>query len=92
MSIVGPRPHARLSRAGDRLFWEVDNAYWHRHVVKPGLTGLAQVRGHRGNTFDEEHFKLRLESDLEYVANWSLMGDVRIMLSTLSVLLHDNAF
>lgn len=92
MSIVGPRPHARLSRAGERLFWEVDNAYWHRHAVKPGITGLAQVRGHRGNTFQEEHLQLRLNSDLEYVANWSLMQDLLIILMTFRVLVHKNAF
>ena len=48
MSIVGPRPHALGSQAGKKLFWEVDVAYWHRHSLKPGLTGLAQVRGFRG--------------------------------------------
>jgi lipopolysaccharide/colanic/teichoic acid biosynthesis glycosyltransferase len=92
MSLVGPRPHAKLSRAGDRLFWEVDNAYWHRHSVKPGITGLAQVRGHRGNTFHENHLRDRLSADLEYVANWSLMGDVHILFRTFGVLTHSNAF
>ena len=92
MSIVGPRPHARLSRAGDRLFWEVDTAYWHRHTVKPGITGLAQVRGHRGNTFHEDHLRRRLSSDLEYVSNWSLLSDIKIIVMTFGVLKHDNAF
>lgn len=92
MSLVGPRPHAKLSRAGDRLFWEVDEAYWLRHSVKPGITGLAQVRGHRGNTFHEDHLKERLNSDLEYVAEWSLLGDVRILFRTFGVLVHSNAF
>ncbi len=92
MSIVGPRPHARLSRAGDLLFWEVDNAYWHRHTVKPGITGLAQIRGHRGNTFHEDHLRVRLDSDLEYVANWSLWKDLIIVLMTFKVLSHQNAF
>lgn len=92
MSLVGPRPHAKLSRAGDRLFWEVDDAYWHRHSVKPGITGLAQIRGHRGNTFHEDHLRDRLSADLEYVANWSLMGDVRILFRTFGVLTHSNAF
>ena len=50
MSIVGPRPHALGSRANSKLFWEVDGQYWHRHCLKPGLTGLAQVRGYRGAT------------------------------------------
>ncbi|MET0181219.1 MAG: sugar transferase, partial [Novosphingobium sp.] len=56
MSLVGPRPHALASQAGDKLFWEVDGRYWQRHSLKPGLTGLAQVRGLRGAT--------DLESDL----------------------------
>src|SRR3546814_17702093 len=72
MSLVGPRPHAELALAGERLYWEVDNAYWHRHVVKPGITGLAQIRGHRGNTFDEQQLRDRLNADLEYVSEWSL--------------------
>jgi polysaccharide biosynthesis protein PslA len=48
MSIVGPRPHALGSLAGDKLFWEVDQRNWHRHAAKPGITGLEQVRGFRG--------------------------------------------
>lgn len=92
MSIVGPRPHATGSRAGGRLFWEVDNSYWHRHVVKPGITGLAQIRGHRGNTFYEEDLQKRLDSDLLYVENWSFWEDVRIVLKTFSVISHNNAF
>lgn len=92
MSLVGPRPHAKLSKAGERLFWEVDSAYWQRHSVKPGITGLAQIRGHRGNTFHEEHLRARLGADLEYVGNWSLLGDVKIILRTFRVLAHDNAF
>lgn len=92
MSIVGPRPHATGSRAGGLLFWEVDNAYWLRHVVKPGITGLAQIRGHRGNTFHEEDLQKRLESDLLYVENWSFWEDVRIILKTFSVITHNNAF
>ena len=50
MSIVGPRPHALASLAGDKLFWEVDRRYWQRHALKPGMTGLAQIRGLRGAT------------------------------------------
>jgi polysaccharide biosynthesis protein PslA len=92
MSVVGPRPHARLSRAGDRLFWEVDTSYWHRHVVKPGITGLAQVRGQRGNTFHEDQLRSRLTSDLEYVAEWSLFTDIIIVLRTVGVVTHNNAF
>jgi len=92
MSIVGPRPHAEGSLAGGSLFWEVDTAYWNRHVVKPGLTGLAQVRGFRGNTFEHEHLSRRLEADLEYISDWSIIRDMQIVILTFSVLLHRNAF
>ncbi len=92
MSIVGPRPHPPKAMAGGSLFWEVDLDYWRRHVLKPGITGLAQVRGHRGNTFSEQHLRDRLESDLEYVENWSLLGDLGIFLRTLTVSVHKNAF
>jgi lipopolysaccharide/colanic/teichoic acid biosynthesis glycosyltransferase len=92
MAIVGPRPHALGSRANAKLFWEVDARYWHRHSLKPGLTGLAQVRGHRGATAKEKDLTDRLQSDLEYISSWSILEDVRIVLKTLRVLRHDNAF
>ena len=92
MSMVGPRPHAEKALAGQSLYWEVDSAYWHRHVVKPGITGLAQIRGHRGNTFHEHQLRARLQSDLEYVANWSIFLDCRIVFMTFAVLFHKNAF
>lgn len=92
MSIVGPRPHAPASRAEERLFWTIDQRYWHRHSVRPGITGLAQVRGLRGATERRTDLEQRLYSDLEYVANWSLLSDLRIIARTFSVLLHRNAF
>lgn len=92
MSIVGPRPHALGSRANNKFFWEVDATYWARHCLKPGLTGLAQVRGHRGATEQEKDLTDRLQSDLEYVSGWSLLRDIRIVFQTFSVLQHDNAF
>ncbi len=92
MSIVGPRPHALGSRANNKLFWEVDQHYWKRHSLKPGLTGLAQVRGHRGATEVEKDLTDRLQSDLEYIAGWSLLRDIAIVFRTLWVLRHDNAF
>jgi len=70
MSLVGPRPHALGSQAGEKLFWEIDDRYWERHALKPGLTGLAQIRGHRGATEHEEDLARRLESDLEYLDGW----------------------
>lgn len=92
MSIVGPRPHALGSKANNKLFWQVDKQYWRRHCLKPGLTGLAQVRGHRGATEQEKDLTDRLQSDLEYIANWSLRRDIGIVLRTLKVLHHDNAY
>jgi lipopolysaccharide/colanic/teichoic acid biosynthesis glycosyltransferase len=92
MSIVGPRPHALGSQAGNKYFWEVDAKYWQRHCLKPGLTGLAQVRGHRGATEEEKDLTDRLQSDLEYISGWSLRRDIEIVLQTVLVLKHDNAF
>ncbi|SFS10993.1 sugar transferase [Sphingomonas jatrophae] len=92
MSFVGPRPHAMGSLAGDQLFWEVDERYHHRHVCKPGLTGLAQVRGFRGATHRREDLINRLDADLEYVNEWSIGRDILILLATLRVVVHRNAF
>lgn len=92
MSIVGPRPHAIGSLAGDKLFWEVDHRYWLRHSLKPGLTGLAQVRGLRGATDTETDLANRLQADLEYLDRWTIWRDLKIIFNTLSVLVHDRAF
>lgn len=92
MSLVGPRPHALGSQAGEKLFWEVDERYWHRHALKPGLSGLAQVRGLRGATDSEEDLLDRLQSDLEYASDWSIGRDFRIIFATLQVLMHRRAF
>lgn len=92
MSIVGPRPHALGSRANNKYFWDIDRQYWQRHCLKPGLTGLAQVRGHRGATEHEKDLTDRLQSDLEYIAGWSLRRDMGIVLRTVMVLQHKNAF
>ena len=92
MSLVGPRPHAIGSQAGDKLFWEVDARYWERHALRPGLTGLAQVRGLRGATHSESDLTGRLNADLEYLIGWSLWRDIGIILSTFRVLRHDQAY
>lgn len=92
MSVVGPRPHAIGSQANNKFFWEVDRMYWQRHCLKPGLTGLAQVRGHRGATEREEDLTDRLQSDLEYVNDWSLLRDIEIVLRTAMVLIHHKAY
>jgi Undecaprenyl-phosphate glucose phosphotransferase len=83
MSIVGPRPHAPGTLAAGRPFQDVVARYAARHRVKPGLTGLAQVRGWRGPTETEEKLIRRVESDLEYIDSWSLWLDFAILLRTL---------
>jgi exopolysaccharide biosynthesis polyprenyl glycosylphosphotransferase len=92
MSLVGPRPHATGSLAGEKLFWEVDQRYWQRHSLRPGLTGLAQIRGFRGATDHEDDLSSRLQSDLEYINGWTILRDLRILLATAMVLFHDRAF
>ncbi len=92
MSLVGPRPHAIGSQAGSKLFWEVDLRYWQRHCLKPGLSGLAQIRGFRGATETEMDLVQRLQSDLEYLEGWTILRDLKIVLLTLRVLVHDKAF
>ena len=92
MSIVGPRPHALGSRANDKLFWEVDDRYRDRHAAKPGLTGLAQIRGFRGATLVEDDLHNRVDADLEYLNNWTIWRDCKIIFLTVRVLWHRNAF
>jgi lipopolysaccharide/colanic/teichoic acid biosynthesis glycosyltransferase len=92
MSLVGPRPHALGSLAGNKLFWEVNEQYWIRHALKPGITGLAQVRGYRGATVEHADLENRLRADLEYADRWSLWLDVTILASTAKVLVHTNAY
>ncbi len=92
MSFVGPRPHALGSLAGDQLFWEIDHRYWHRHTTKPGITGLAQVRGFRGATLIREDLVNRLQADLDYINGWTIWRDVAILFATFKVLLHKNAY
>ena len=92
MSLVGPRPHALGSTAGDELFWRVDRQYWHRHALKPGITGLAQIRGFRGATEHRRDIVNRLEADLEYLHGWSLLRDISILARTAQVLVHKNAY
>ena len=92
MSLVGPRPHALGSRAQNMLFWEIDSRYFIRHAVKPGITGIAQVRGYRGATHKREDLTFRLQADLEYQSQWSVWLDLVLMLRTVRVLFHKNAY
>ena len=79
MSIVGPRPHAV---AHNEIYRQLIKAYMVRHKVKPGITGWAQVNGHRGETETVEKMQARVEYDLEYLRNWSLGLDLQIIART----------
>jgi putative colanic acid biosynthesis UDP-glucose lipid carrier transferase len=89
MSLVGPRPHA-LQHNLD--YSERIEAYLARHRIKPGITGLAQIRGCRGETKELEQMKKRVEYDLEYINNWSLWLDLSILVRTPFSLKNDNAY
>ena len=80
MSIVGPRPH--LPRH-DHEFAKVAKAYRSRHLVKPGITGLAQISGLRGEIIDSEMLRKRVELDLKYITTWSMWLDLQITVRTL---------
>jgi putative colanic acid biosysnthesis UDP-glucose lipid carrier transferase len=87
MSIVGPRPHAV---AHNEMYRQLIKAYMVRHKVKPGITGWAQVNGHRGETDTLEKMQARVEYDLEYMRNWSLGLDLVIILRTVKSVLADS--
>lgn len=82
MSLVGPRPHALQARAGDTLYQNAVETYPHRHRVKPGITGWAQCNGWRGETDTIEKLMKRVEFDLEYIENWSVLLDLEILVRT----------
>jgi Undecaprenyl-phosphate glucose phosphotransferase len=93
MSIVGPRPHALSTKAEGRLFEDAVATYMARHRVKPGITGLAQVNGWRGETDTLEKIVRRVEHDLYYIGNWSLALDLMIVLRTVKIVYKDaNAY
>ena len=94
MSLVGPRPHPVSMRTEQRLGDEIIAEYAHRHRVKPGITGWAQVNGFRGATDTVEKLRRRVELDIYYIENWSLPFDLLILASTVfSVLFkRNNAF
>ena len=82
MSVVGPRPHAV---AHNEEYRKLIKAYMVRHKVKPGITGWAQVNGHRGETETIEKMQARIQYDLEYLRNWSLALDLQIVIRTIRV-------
>ena len=83
MSLVGPRPHPLHMRVGGLYYFEAVERYRARHMVKPGITGWAQVNGSRGEVDTLEKARRRVALDLWYLDNWSLMLDIRILLRTL---------
>jgi exopolysaccharide biosynthesis polyprenyl glycosylphosphotransferase len=93
MSLVGPRPHAPETQVEGIGFEEAVKLYRLRHRVKPGITGLAQIRGQRGETPAIEALAERVASDLEYIETWSLWLDLWIILRTFPVILKQtNAY
>jgi putative colanic acid biosynthesis UDP-glucose lipid carrier transferase len=90
MSLVGPRPHAS---AHNEQFRTRVEGYMLRHKVKPGITGLAQVNGWRGETDTPEKLEKRIEFDLRYIREWSIWLDIKILLQTpLEVIIGRNAY
>jgi Undecaprenyl-phosphate glucose phosphotransferase len=93
LSLVGPRPHAINAKAAEYPYDEAVDGYFARHRVKPGITGWAQIHGWRGETDSKEKIQHRVEHDLYYIENWSLLLDISILLRTpLAVLSMENAY
>ena len=89
MSLVGPRPHAVQH---DEVYSERINDYYARHNIKPGMTGLAQVRGYRGETKEIDQMTKRIESDIEYINNWSVWLDLSILFRTTRVFTNKDVY
>ena len=90
MSLVGPRPHAV---AHDQYYLQTVPNYKLRFYSKPGITGLAQIKGFRGEVRDIHHMEERIACDLEYIENWSLATDARILfLTAVSAPFHRTAY
>lgn len=93
LSLVGPRPHAVQGHVSNTLYDQVVDGYFARHKVKPGITGWAQVNGWRGETDTSDKIQRRVEHDLYYIENWSILFDIRIMLATpVSMVQTKNAY
>ncbi len=91
MSVVGPRPHM-VSQTNE--YKKLIDKYMVRHIIKPGITGLAQVSGYRGQTEELWQMQKRVEYDVTYIENWSLWLDVKIIIRTIvnAILGEKNAF
>jgi len=90
MSLVGPRPHAVKH---DRIYSQTIATYGHRFLVRPGITGLAQVRGLRGEIEYPDEMAERVALDLRYIENWSIWLDIKILVQTLILVpFHNKAY
>ena len=93
LSLVGPRPHAVNAKADAKLYDDAVDGYFARHRVKPGITGWAQINGWRGETDTHEKIQQRVEHDLYYIENWSVLFDLYILARTPFALLKtENAY
>ena len=93
LSLVGPRPHAVNQKIENRQFDEAVDGYFARHRVKPGITGWAQISGWRGELTSPDKIKGRVEHDLYYIENWSVLFDLYILARTpISLLKSENAY
>jgi Undecaprenyl-phosphate glucose phosphotransferase len=91
MSLVGPRPHMVVMRTEDRMGEEIIAEYAHRHRVKPGITGWAQIKGYRGATHTVDQVRKRVEHDIYYIENWSFLFDLKIIILTPFKLIFDRS-
>lgn len=93
LSLVGPRPHAVQAQTGNRKYVDVVEGYFARHRVKPGVTGWAQINGLRGELDSDEKIRARTSYDLDYIENWSVLFDLKILfLTPIRLLNTDNAY
>ena len=93
LSLVGPRQHAVNAKAEEQLYDQAVDGYYARHRVKPGITGWAQINGWRGETDTHEKIQRRVEHDLHYIENWSVLFDLYILAKTpLALLKTENAY
>ena len=89
MSLVGPRPHATIH---NEMYRKKISGYMQRHSSLPGLTGLAQLEGLRGETNTIELMERRIEADLRYQREWSLALDLKILIKTILTFLFKKAY